>query len=95
MKAIFQSKQSYLHLSKGTVNSYKPVTGQAIVANRYVETGKKVGDVVTDPTLEAYTFMYGADHNQITLTDPTEIENMRAYINRRHDNLITEVFFEE
>lgn len=102
MKAIYQSKQKYLQLSKGEVNRYVPVMGQAIVNHKYVETGKQVGYVVAEQTaeqrLEFYLFSEGANHNQITLTDSTEIKNMRAYIERRHDKddpLIKEISFEE
>ena len=95
MKAIYQSKTAYLQLSKGDVNRCSPVMGQTIVKGKYIETGKKVGTVVADGVkLDFYVFKEGADHNQLTLTDPTEIKNMRAYIERRHDTYITEVLFE-
>ena len=97
MKAIYQSKQAFLHLSKGEVNRCMPVMGQAFVEGNYVETGKQAGNMITGMSMEFYCFRYGEDHNQITLTDPTEIENMRVYIKRRNDvePLIREISFEE
>ena len=74
MRAIFQSNKPNMRVNYKEVNIYAPVVdGVAIELNR----------------LQEYVFSEGKDHNQLTLTDPTEIENMRIYI-KDHNN-ITEI----
>lgn len=102
MRAVYQSSQAYLHLSYGEVNRRVSVLGCSYdeVNKRYRNDPHYVGDLILgDDALsqlskQSYIFCGGKEHNQITLTDPTEIRNMRAYIKRRADNLISEVLFE-
>lgn len=97
MRAVYQSTQAYLQLSKGDVNRNIPVMGQTVIKGKYYETGKIVGYTVPDQELDFYLFNEGEKHNQLTLTDPTEIQNMRDYIKRRGSTytLIRELLFEE
>ena len=102
MRAVYQSSQAYLHLSYGEVNRRVSVLGCSYdeVNKRYRNDPHYVGDLILgDDALsqiskQSYIFCGGKEYNQITLTDPTEIRNMRAYIKRRADNLISEVLFE-
>lgn len=97
MRAIYKSAKAYLQLSKGDVLRSIPVMGQTYEKGKYLDTGKTAGVMVRDTEnnrLEVYQFCESVDHNRLTLTDPEEINGMRAYIERRHDDLITEELFE-
>lgn len=99
MKAVYECKQSYLSLGYGDVNRYVPVMGVSYndAKVEYNSDPHIVGYTVQENVpqrLEFYLFCEGENHNQITITDPKEIYNMREYIQRRHDDLITEVSFE-
>ena len=101
MRAVYQSTQAYLSLSYYDVNNYTPIMSdgyfdkQGIYHNPYV-LGSCV-EVAVGHNIKSYTFTEGENHNQLTLTDPTEIRNMRAYIKRRgggENKLIEEILFE-
>ena len=90
MKAVYQSNQAYLQISCGDVNRR---------IFEYIEDTKciigiRVADELSHQKTEFYIFSEGKNHNRLTLTDSTEIRNMREYIKWRGDSLITEVFFE-
>ena len=100
MKAVYESNQSFYQLSYGEVNRYTPVMGVSFddAKRKYKDNYHQVGYAIKEPSqknrLEFYQFCKGENHNQLILTDPREIRNMRDYIERRHDNFITEVSFE-
>lgn len=101
MRAIYQSTQAYLSLSYHEVNNFSPAMsdGHYDKQGRYIAP-HIIGSCVefpVDKNYKFYYFMEGEKHNQLTLTDPTEIRNMRAYIKRRgdmQDLQITEIIFE-
>ena len=92
MKAVYQSEKPYFQLSKGDVNNRVMVYSEGKDPS-FVGVG--VHHTMFHERLEFYSFSEGNEHNQLTLTDPTEIQNMREYIKWRKDNLITEVSFDE
>ena len=95
MKAIFEAKKPYHFLMKGEVNNKVSVMGQAYIKGVYFPTGEPAGTKITTLSLDSYIFQEGEEHNQLTLTDPVEIENMRKYIKDRKDDFITEILFEK
>lgn len=86
MRAVYQSTQAYLSLSYYDVNNYSPAMSDGYYDKKGLyHNPHVVGSYVKIPTTEIklYSFREGEKHNQLTLTDPTEIRNMRAYIKRR------------
>ena len=89
MKAVYQSTQAYLQIDYGEVN--RRILEYSEDKKHIV--GIKVSEQLSNQRTEFYIFGEGKNHNRLTLTDPTEIRNMREYIKWRHDSLITEVSF--
>ena len=90
MKAVYQSNQAYLQISYGDVN--RRIWEYSEDKKHIV--GFKVAEELSHQRTEFYIFSEGKNHNRLTLTDPTEIRNMREYIKWGHDSLIMEVSFE-
>lgn len=93
--AVFECKTSWHQLGADDVNHIKPMMGY-----KYNEALGKyhsphvVGSYVDSDYYSGggtYLFREGAKHNRLTLTNGGEIQTMRAYIESRKDDFITEV----
>lgn len=91
MKAIYESSNPYVQVGYWDVNGVIPVRG--------MYTGKEiVGSAVQAPDsfsecTHFYHFNDGEQHNQLTLVEPVEILNMRAWVKAHPD--FTEVSCED
>lgn len=95
MKAVYKSAKPYLQVGYWSVNATVPVYCEAReTKGGYYTTPHIVGTMVNLPESErdrnrSYCFSEGETHDKLTLTDPREILNMRAYIEGME---ITEVY---
>lgn len=86
MRAVYESTQPYLQVGYWDVNATVPAYSEAkITKNGIIMDPKIVGSKVNlpDSVMErarVYLFSEGLAHNQLTLTDPREILNMRSFI---------------
>ena len=82
MSVTFRSKQPYLQVAKCLLY---PVSNFCDEETYYSETGTPVHVIrETNSKIEGcYIFQEGEKHNKLTLTDPDEIERMRAFIESR------------
>ena len=91
----FECKNAYHQIAKDCINNVKPMTGYAYsevtreyhsphVVGTYIESDYYSG-------INMYCFSEGEKHNRLTLTEDSEIENMRAYIKSRADDFIIEL----
>lgn len=98
MKAVYKSAKPYLQIGYWEVNARVPVyCGERVLESGVIIPPERVGTgvILPDSELErnrSYLFSEGEKHNQLTLTDPKEILNMREYI--RGLEQFTEVFCE-
>lgn len=98
MSVKFRSRQAYLSVAHeelfhvGVQNILKDEAGNWIGTSGGTEAKEAVSKL-PDPEMVgcSYCFSEGKNHNQLTLTRDDAIEGMRAYIQRRGDNLITEL----
>lgn len=97
MRAVYESTQPYLQVGYWDVNATVPAYSEAkITKNGVIVAPEEVGTIVNLPESElernrSYLFSEGENHNQLTLTDPREILNMREFIKGRE---ITELYCE-
>lgn len=97
MRAIYESTQPYLQVGFWDVNATVPVySGARETKSGVIIAPEEVGTIVNLPESElernrSYLFSEGEKHNQLTLTDPREILNMRDFIKGRE---ITELYCE-
>ena len=98
MRAVYESTQPYLQIGFFDVNYTIPVYSEAkITKNGVIVAPEEVGTIVNLPESElernrSYLFSEGEHKNQLTLTDPREILNMRAFIRSRDQ--IKEIYCE-
>lgn len=98
MRAVYESTQPYLQVGYWDVNATVPVYCEAKEDKKgYIVNPQKVGVMVRLPDslteqARVYTFSEGSAHNQLTLTDPREILNMRSFISCRDQ--IREIYCE-
>lgn len=97
MKAVYESNKPYLQVSYWDVNATVPVYSEErvtkagrVIPPKVVGTAVDTSNVKCSDRNRMYTFMEGEKHNQITLTDPIEILNMRKFIRCRRQ--IKEVY---
>lgn len=89
MRAVYESTQPYLQVGYWDVNATVPAYSEAkITKNGIIMDPQIVGSKVNLPDsimerARVYLFSEGLDHNQLTLTDPREILNMRSFISGR------------
>lgn len=89
MRAVYESTQPYLQVGYWDVNATVPAYSEAKTAkNGIIMDPQIVGSKVNlpDSVMErarVYLFSEGLTHNQLTLTDPREILNMRSFISGR------------
>lgn len=97
MRAVYESDKPYTQIGYWDTNSTVPVHSEAkLTKNGIIMDPQIVGSKVNLPdsiTEQArfYIFSEGENHNQLTLTDPREILNMRDFIKGRE---ITELYCE-
>ena len=95
MKVTFRSKQAGLSVAHETLfhvgvqHDMFNNAGEWIGSPEEWEKRQKLPD--PDMVGKTYEFFEGEDHNELTLTREDAIEGMRAYIQRRADDLIVEV----
>ena len=98
MRAVYESIQPYLQVGYWDVNATVPAYSEAkTTKNGIIMEPQIVGSKVNlpDSVMErarAYLFSEGLAHNQLTLTDPREILNMRSFISGMDQ--ITELYCE-
>ena len=87
MSVTFRSKQPYLQVAKCLLY---PVSNFCDEETYYSETGtpvhvirETVGIGFNSKIEGCYIFQEGEKHNKLTLTDPDEIDRMRAFIESR------------
>lgn len=86
MRAVYESTKPYLQVGYWDVNATVPAYSEAKTAkNGIIIDPQIVGSKVNlpDSVMERarfYLFSEGLAHNQLTLTDPREILNMRSFI---------------
>ncbi len=93
MRAIFQSNKAYLQIMRSAIMTVAPVYCET--GEYYSESGirVKVRREMVGTSIRAVSpgedcsliFCEGNKHNQLTLTDPAEIEAMRKFAEDRHD----------
>jgi hypothetical protein len=91
MRAVFRAPNPYHQLGFDEVNNREPVLSEGYYKS--ADGGKKIfvqGHIVgvsvrhsLDPQM--YIFSEGEDHNELTLTEPIEILNMRDWLKARKD----------
>lgn len=98
MRAVYESDKPYTQIGYWDVNATVPAYSEAkITKNGIIMDPQIVGSKVNLPdsiTEQArfYIFSEGEHKNQLTLTDPREILNMRAFI--RSKDQIKEIYCE-
>lgn len=98
MKAVYESSKPYSQIGYWDVNAGMPVyCEERVLESGVIISPERVGTGVILPDSEmernrSYLFSEGKKHNQLTLTDPKKILNMRAYISGMEQ--FTEVFCE-
>ena len=98
MRAVYESDKPYTQIGYWDVNATVPAYSEAkITKNGIIMDPQIVGSKVNLPDsimerARVYLFSEGLDHNQLTLTDPREILNMRAFI--RSKDQIKEIYCE-
>lgn len=95
MSVTFRSRQAFLQVSHedifhvGVVNTPYAEGGRWVGSDEEWEALQKLPD--PDNVNGSYTFSEGEAHNELTLTREDAIAGMRAYIQKRNDNLIVEL----
>lgn len=98
MRAVYESDKPYTQIGYWDVNATVPAYSEAkITKNGIIMDPQIVGSKVNlpDSIMERarfYIFSEGEHKNQLTLTDPREILNMRAFI--RSKDQIKEIYCE-
>lgn len=98
MRAVYESDKPYTQIGYWDTNSTVPVHSEAkLTKNGIIMDPQIVGSKVNLPdsiTEQArfYIFSEGEHKNQLTLTDPREILNMRSFISGRDQ--IKEIYCE-
>lgn len=89
MQAVFESENPYRSVGYWDVNCVAPTFSDNRLSAKGVYLSKSiVGSLIMVPDTEHernrfYNFFEGEKHNQITLTEPMEIYNMRKWIKYR------------
>ncbi len=101
MKAVFKWKNgAYKQVDWWEVNNSKPYLSDPDKKGKRSVVGIAFDLPETLPErVKFYLFSEGVKHNELTITDPREILNMRAWLDRRSkdpDNeIITEIYCDE
>lgn len=81
MKAVFKADKAYTQVCKQEVMTMRDAYSDTMATHKGEEPkfiGKNFDVGVNDTIL--WSFSEGADHNQLTLTDPEEIERFREFV---------------
>lgn len=91
MKAVYECNEPYRSVGYWDVTVTVPVLGEERVGENGVYLPRVVAGIAIDlPDSESqrmrfYYFYEGKKHNQLTLEDPVEIQNMREWVKYHPD----------